>query len=64
MKDIFRHLKRRKSKIALAVMSLVIGIYFFKEGAFSNYTIAGFLITVVLAFLIISWGSDNPEEKE
>lgn len=61
--DILKHLKKKRSKISLAVISFIIIIYFFSDGEFSLSKLLICLLIVFLAFLIISWGNDNPEGK-
>lgn len=64
IKDILRHLKKKRSKVALLSIAIVTFFYFFKDGNISLMGVLMYLITAALIFLIFSWGSDNPEVND
>jgi Ca2+/Na+ antiporter len=64
IKDILRHLKKKRSKIALANIAIITLFYFFKDGNISLMWVLMYLITTALLFLLFSWGSDNPEAND
>lgn len=63
LEDILRHLKKKRSKISLALISLIVTTYFFRNQNLSIFNVIICVVVICLGFLIISWGKDNPENN-
>ncbi len=61
--DFKRHLSKRKNLVVAIVIFLLVIYAFSKNQKFSLLTVVFAVIAGLLGVFIISWGSDNPEDK-
>lgn len=63
LNDVLRHLKKKKAKLALLIITILVTTYFFKDGELSALKLLVAIGVIILGFLILSWGADNPENN-